>query len=139
MYKIDEARYFGSNRPTKHRWVQLLHLSNDSRTYRKIVKNRWWYTSSKSHRLKPENSFAITNDQEYIQILSFIWDGDKGLGICKLLQTQSNSEDNYMPIRRVVAYATGKSAKNISEIHKICVFLTIWNVNFICAVSHQYY
>ena len=56
-YKIDEARYFGSNRPTKHRWVQLLQLPNDSRTYRKIVKNRWWYTSSKNHRLKPEKLF----------------------------------------------------------------------------------
>ena len=97
------------------------------------------YTSSKNLRLRSDNSYAITKSQEYIQIVNFIRDGDKGFVIYKFLHTQSISEDANMPIKKIVGYANEESAENISELNKICVFLTISNENYICAVPHQHY
>ena len=93
-------------------------------------KDRCLFTSSENPRLRSVNSYAITKNQEYIQILSFIQEGDEGFVGCKILKTQSNSENNHMPIRRVMAYnANEQSAKDIREINTICVSPTILNVN----------
>lgn len=67
--KTDSVRYFGRSYPTDTKWVELLHLSNESRAYRKIVKNNCLYTSIKKkftqitllHSLTPKNLLRYQN------------------------------------------------------------------------------
>ena len=58
--KIDKIRYFGKTYSTNRRWVEELNLSNNCRTYRKIVKNGCVYLFSRKARLRSNNSYAIT-------------------------------------------------------------------------------
>ncbi|XP_072756904.1 uncharacterized protein [Anoplolepis gracilipes] len=46
-YKLSHARYFGSHCKTSLMWIEQLELSDESRTYQKMVKERCLYTSSK--------------------------------------------------------------------------------------------
>lgn len=50
-FKLSNARYFGPHFKTNLKWIEELRLSNESRTYQKIVKNRCLYTSSRKKRI----------------------------------------------------------------------------------------
>lgn len=89
--KLADARYFGSSKPTKNRWIRELHLSPASRTCKKIVKGRSLFNSFKSRRIRSDNSFAVTRNGDYVRILEFIIDEEELLEytLCHMVLTDN--------------------------------------------------
>ncbi|XP_024892185.1 uncharacterized protein LOC112467697 isoform X1 [Temnothorax curvispinosus] len=139
--KLWHARYFGPHYKTSLMWIEELELSDESRTYQKIVKERCLYTSSKRNIIRSDNSYALTTEGIFIHIVDFIIDAPtrKEYTICHLVNTEDIFNNNSLPLKKVVNISDNLVAKDTNSIEKICVFMNIDNMMYICAVPNLYF
>ena len=99
--KLSHARYFGPYRQTKPRWIDQLQLSNQNRTYKKMVKDRCLYTSCKRKNLRSDNSFAVTKEGSFIRLIEFIVDegSRKEYVVCNEIHAE-NIFENFTNIKK---------------------------------------
>lgn len=117
-----------------------LELSDESRTYQKIVKERCLYTSSKRNMIRSDNSYALTTEGIFIRIVDFIIDTPtrKEYTICYIVSTE-NVFNNSLPLKKIVNISDNLVAKDINSIERVCVCMNIDNIRYICAVPNLYF
>lgn len=138
--KLTNARYFGRDYNTAERWTNELELSQRSRTYHRMVKNRCLYTSCKKTNLRSNNSFAITIGGIYIKIAGFIVDNDTNQEFTLYYRIDIDNIFNRenLPNKKIVTISRDLSVIGTNEIHRICVVVDIDDDSYICPVPNSY-
>lgn len=139
--KLSQVRYFGRNRPLSRRWITELQLSNESRVYRKIVKDRCLYTSCRKNRIRSDNSFAITHEKAYVQVVDFIIDAQTRMEytICKFLITEEIFHNDFLSLKMITNISDRLVAVETNNIDRVCVYINVNNVMYICAVPNLHF
>ena len=135
--KLSHARYFGPYRLTRFRWIEQLQLSNQSRTYKKMVKDQCLYTSSKRINLRSDNSFAVTKRKSFIRIIGFIVDetSRKEFTLFNEIYTENIFED-FTAIKKVTDISKEVQAIETNDIYRICVFIDTGTEKYISSVPN---
>ncbi|XP_058801725.1 uncharacterized protein LOC131670273 isoform X1 [Phymastichus coffea] len=137
------GRYFGVfSRPTPE-WTRLLNLSNAAIIYKKLIKSGCTFLSCNTVRLRTNNSFAITTDNHFIQIVFYIIDRitEQEYTVCKNVDVVEIIDDNefdQFQIKRVVAISEELTAINTNNIDKICVYMNCHNERYLCPVPNMH-
>ena len=104
-----------------------MQLFPESKTFKKMVKDRCLYTSMRNRRVKTDNSFAVTEINVFIQIIDFIVDerSKKEFTICKMVEVEPivSTRGNYMPIMKVKKIHDTETAILTKTIKKVCVLI----------------
>ncbi|XP_067203731.1 uncharacterized protein [Linepithema humile] len=139
--KLSHARYFGPHYKTSLMWKEELELSDESRTYRKMVKERCLYTSSRRNMIRSDNSYAVTTEGDFIRIIEFIIDipTRKEYTICHLVIKEDIFNNNSLPLKKVVNISDNLIIKDTNSIERVCVFMNIDNIMYICPVPNLYF
>lgn len=121
-------------------WIEELQLSDESRTYRKIVKEWCLYTSSRN-MIRSDNSYALTTEGIFIHIVDFIIDTPtrREYTICHIVNTEDVFNNNSLPLKKVVNISDNLIAKDTNSIERVCVFMNIDNIMYISAVPNLYF
>ena len=92
-YKLQNNRYFGRPMSVDSHFIEILHLSDKSRGYNKMIRNKCVYKSKNMMCSRSDNSFIITQDGRYFRIVQFIVDSGnhKELTICENILMQNIS------------------------------------------------
>ncbi|XP_023315519.1 uncharacterized protein LOC111693857 [Trichogramma pretiosum] len=141
-YKFLNARYFGRNYKVATKWIQELNISNESRIYRKMVKDRCLFNSSKINRQRSDNSYAITHDGTFIQILDFIVDPINRLEftLVRMINIENIYPDREASIKKITEISENIFAIKTADIAKVCVFISIdKNISYVGPVPNLYY
>ena len=117
--------------------MRVLPLSNESRCYRKMVKNDVLYTSHKNRN----NSFALLDDGSYIRIIDFLFDriNQREYTICNNIKVQDVLPD-YQYLKCVLEISIIQTPIETSRIKQICVSITEnseLNDHYLCAVPNS--
>lgn len=91
--------------------------------------------------IRSDNSYALTTEGTFIRIVDFIIDGPtrKEYTICYLINTEDVFNNNFLPVKKVVNISDNLVAKDTNSIEKVCVFMNIDNMMYICAVPNLYF
>ncbi|KAL7288253.1 hypothetical protein TKK_0017593 [Trichogramma kaykai] len=141
-YKFLNARYFGRNYKVATKWIQELNISNESRIYRKMVKDRCLFNSSKTNRQRSDNSYAITHDGTFIQILDFIVDPINRLEftLVRMINIENIYPNREASIKKITEISENIFAIKTADIAKVCVFISIdKNISYVGPVPNLYY
>lgn len=137
--KLSNARYFGKHYPTAVKWIDHLHLSPRTRTYRKMVKQRCLFTSCKRDRLRSDNSFAITVEGFYVKLVEFLVDPveQKEYTLCHVVEIEQTDNPN----KKITNVSAMVTSIDTNSIKKVCVHLKsdVLDAEYVCAVPNLYY
>lgn len=136
--KINSSRYFGKSLNVNQMWREKLNLSNQARTYIKLVKDGCLYLSSIKKNERSDNAFGKLVDGKYIKIIEFIIDPilKQEFIICQFLRTQSAFTNKYQALQKVLAVSSDETAIPSVNLDKVCVHLVIRKENYVCAVPN---
>lgn len=100
------------------------------------------YTSCKNKNLRSDNSFAVTSEGRYVQILEFILDLPTGkeFTLYNVVSTDDLIiEDKSTAMKTVTGISDDIYAIETHRIDMICVHITTLGDRHICAVPNLYY
>lgn len=137
--KSCSLRYFGAPAcVTDLRFKRELKLSDDVTIYKRMTKDLCLY-SCKSNR-RSDNSFAVMKNNRYVKISYFLY-GEKSLQeyiVCRLVKTRNLFTGQLHSIKKVINVDDNEIALKTEDIDKICVFVTVGNDLYICAVPNVF-
>ena len=106
-----------------------------------MVKNRCLYRSAKRKSIRSNNSYAITKEELFIQLVNFIVDEltVKEYTIRHELNTKPVLNIDSLPLREIENISPNLIAVETNSIEKICVFIEVDDALYICAVPNLYF
>ncbi|OXU19681.1 hypothetical protein TSAR_016197 [Trichomalopsis sarcophagae] len=143
VFKTDIGRYFGKVSLPKRRWIRELNLSESAIVYEKLVKQECSYLSCNKTRLRSNNSFAMTTDNNFIQIVFFIIDSlnRQEYTVCKSVNVTDIFDNNIIDefqIKRIIGISEDLRTINTATISRICVHMSYDNESYLCPVPNMY-
>lgn len=72
--KIRNTRYFGKLNPVPDELAKILELETTAVSFLRIMKNNCNFSSANKVNKRTDNSFAITNDGDFVQVFHFFAD-----------------------------------------------------------------
>ena len=138
--KLTNIRYFGNLLDTTDKHKLDFQLSENAKSCHRIVKDNCLFTSSEKKLERSDSSYAVLDNNDFIQIKEFIIDETSGneLTIYKKLNTQ-NKFDNCSKVQLVnntneeLAWVETKKIKNLA------VYVDTGLEAFIVAVPNKYH
>ena len=139
--KINSVRYFGASKKAEERWVEELHLTVETVSYKRMIKDKCIFTGLKNKKERSDNSFAKLKDGSIMNIQQFLVDkfSQAEYTIYRPLTTVNAFQDQCRVLQKVTAYNNDLRVANTNDIEKICVFLKINDAEYICPVPNMHY
>ncbi|KAJ8671928.1 hypothetical protein QAD02_003187 [Eretmocerus hayati] len=130
---LGTTRFFGPYKKPTQDERDALRLSDNSRAYRKMVKDRCQYGTDTARATRSDNSYAKTSDGRFIRTRKFIVDNsdNRSFAACYILNVEPASIDEESPIVRVLNRSQDKSFIRCNEIATICVCTKVNDATFL--------
>ena len=137
-FQITNLTYFGEYEYVDSNTINSFHLSEDTKCYKKMVKDRCLYESFTKYKLRSNNSFALLKDGQFIRIIAFIVDeeNEKEITMCNLVNTRNHSQ-SYKTLQKIENIETEKIYVQTKNISRICIFMNVSNVMYICPLPNS--
>ena len=138
---IGNIRYFGKDITPNTRLIQQLALSREkTRAYKKISKDRCIFASPSKKNARTDNSYAVTVDVKYIQIVHFMIDdvNFKEYTVCNEIEIESDFSRECHCIKKVASISNNLIAIETDKIKNSCIFMTCNNRNYVSVVPNMY-
>lgn len=120
--KISQVNYFGKGFCTDEDIIEQEELSEQARSYYKIVKNRCIFKSFKKKNPRSDNSFAQTDQGTFVLLEEFILDKDRRKELAKVYRIVTEPiYPDLSVVLRIVSVDDASSIISLSSIEKICV------------------
>lgn len=137
--KSYSLRYFGAPvHVSQSKFKEELELSDEISLYKRMTKDSCLYSSKVNRR--SNNSYAILNNNSYIQITYFLHDeiNRKDYTIYKQLQTCDlfKGKSNFM--KKVIKVGNEEMAIESNNLRQICVFIKAGDNRYICAIPNVF-
>lgn len=139
--KLGNVRYFGFLRKVADNWKIRLQLTNESKSYKKIVKNRCLYTTDKNCSQRSNNCYVMMKNNMYVKTSEFIVNIINATEyiICEKLTVEQIFQGLECHIKKVTSISDHYEALLTQDIEKVCVFCETEKITTICEVPNLKY
>ena len=139
--KIGNNRYFGKEVIVPDDEIQQLDLPvGEYREFRKMFKNKCIFKTSLKELPRSNNSCALTNDQEFIQVVKFLVNitNESEYTVCKRINILSNFSNELTNIKIIDSIDVDVSVVETSKILKLCTLMKVRNTSYISSIPNNY-
>ncbi|KAJ8677840.1 hypothetical protein QAD02_013627 [Eretmocerus hayati] len=137
--KISEVRYVGRSQLASKNLIQRFDISERSRIYSKMIKDRCIFNSQTDRCTRSDDSFAQTIDGQFVRIRNFIVDelNGKEFVVCNVVQTRNRKSPRQM--KEIANIENKESIIRTNRIDRICVCVALNDGSFISPVPNLYF
>ena len=135
--KLDECRYFGVSTISNYIENEEINVSPNTQVFHKFIKNNCVYQTNRKSLYKSNNTFALTNNDEYVQLLEFLVDREnyKELTVCRRVIIDDAFSQICRSTKKVVNIEQNATVIiETNSIERICIYMEVCNEKYICSV-----
>ncbi|KAL7295045.1 hypothetical protein TKK_0011645 [Trichogramma kaykai] len=136
--KITDISYFKRGSRLDGQLLRQLQLSEHSLVFKKMVKNKCLYESSLLKKKRTNNCHVLLNDGSYMILDYFIVDKKEKteLTIGRQILTKNCFSNDFSKLQIIDAIQPQKIVIETSKINKVCVYMPMNNVIYLCSVPN---
>ena len=138
--KLNECRYFGVPLLPSFNVIEEYNLSPCSQAYQRQIKNGCLFLSKRKELLHSDNSYAMTDTGNFIQIIEFIVDrvNLKEVTVCNKINVQNAFANVSTNIKEIINVEENATIIQTDEIKRICVHMKVGNKSYISALPNMH-